>query len=351
MSEFFSALAEADRRLRDHGVPPATERRLRRRLERTLAPRPAPARAVAWAAASAVAAAAVAAALWMARGGEPPRQVAAGLVVERASADLRYQVGPDESVRVDAGEGELFDEASRMRVRTRGPVELRREPDGVRLVRGQVEVHVAPRAPGAAPAQILVSHGVIEVVGTRFAVEQRDGEGEVAVRQGQVRFHAASGEVYDLGAGDGLAWPRVPGADREVVVPEPPPPDTAPTTEPAATKAPTKPATRRAEVVDVKERRPKELLDRLAVLRSHGRYPEAARVLADALADEELPLALRERLSFELGAILADRLGDQRAACGHFRRHQRRYRGGRYGPELVRRLDECSRQRDERNDE
>jgi transmembrane sensor len=95
--------------------------------------------------------------------------------------------------------------------------------------------------------------------------------------------------------------------------------------EPAAPPPPEKPAATAES--------PETLLDRIAVLRSRGRYQEAAAALGTALRGNLAP-ATRERLSYELGSILTHQLGDPRRACDHWRDHARRFGAGRYDREV-----------------
>jgi transmembrane sensor len=70
------------------------------------------------------------------------------------------------------------------------------------------------------------------------------------------------------------------------------------------------------------------------VLRSRGHYEAAVQALTSALA-EDLRAPTRERLSFELGAILSRRLADPARACAHWSRHRTQFPSGRYDEEIL----------------
>lgn len=145
------------------------------------------------------------------------------------------------------------------------------------------------------PYSVNVCAGAIEVLGTSFTVVQRDAEGEVTLHQGAIRFRAADGREVAVAPGQTLIWPL-------------------PSSPPAVSGA-------------------DQVLATVALLRSRGRFGEAAGVLEDALL-RPLPSATRERLSFELGSILTYQLRDRERACRHWARHRREAPGGRYEREL-----------------
>jgi hypothetical protein len=75
------------------------------------------------------------------------------------------------------------------------------------------------------------------------------------------------------------------------------------------------------------------LLERIAVLRSRGRYEEAVGELEQAMQGR-LRSTTRERLSFEQGAILTYQMGATERACAHWRVHLLRFPQGRYAQEV-----------------
>src|SRR5688572_30541816 len=77
---------------------------------------------------------------------------------------------------------------------------------GIEVVRGRVDVDVAHRPRGAAPALVRVSHGTIAVLGTRFTIEQSAHGGRVALHEGKIRFDGEGRSVV-LAPGESLTWP------------------------------------------------------------------------------------------------------------------------------------------------
>jgi len=251
-----------------------------------------------------------------------------GLEVARRSDDLVARVDGG-LVAIERGAAALIDRPSGLTIETAGAVSLRREPRGVRLVRGRVDVTAAHRPAGAEPSAILVSDGAIEVMGTAFTVVQDAAGGRVALREESIRFRATGGAVMGLRPGEALAWPLPPApppAPTQPATPRPPAPPPAPPTTRPAPAPPAAPADRPA---------PDEaLLDHIEELRSRHRFEEAARVLRRALPAQPEPM--RERLSFELGSLLTHQIRDARRACAQWAWHDRHFRDGRYRDEVAR---------------
>jgi hypothetical protein len=198
------------------------------------------------------------------------------------------------------------------------------EPDGeaVRLRSGQALFDVEPVRQGSAPVEIAVSHGVIEVVGTRFAVAQAGAGGHVDLFEGEIRFHALDGSVTDIRPGQRHGWgtealqvASAEGVDDEQdtieVLPD----------------------------VEKQERRPsrEEIIERVGELRAQRRYGEAINVLREANR-RRWDRRTAQVLSYELGELLRFR-GDRASACKHWRGHQRRFPDGRYHDAIVEQLD------------
>jgi transmembrane sensor len=76
-----------------------------------------------------------------------------------------------------------------------------------------------------------------------------------------------------------------------------------------------------------------ELLGRIDELRSRGQFDVASQELTRALKGG-YPPATRERLSFELGAILSRPGSDGTRACVHWREHAKNFPNGRYDREI-----------------
>ncbi|RJS25324.1 hypothetical protein DRW03_07380 [Corallococcus sp. H22C18031201] len=305
-------------------MAPAVRARLGARLREAREPKPAwPRRPVFWGLAAAAATLALGVfLLWT-----PSTRSVGGLELARASADL--EVREDVAgVEIQGGEAALLDAARGITLRNQGPLVVRREASGVRLVRGRAEFSVNHRQPGAPPAVVLVSGGAIEVMGTRFTVEQRESGGAVTLHEGAIAFRVPSGAVVPVTVGQTLEWPAPEPVPPEPVPPEPerPQPIAAPLpTKAAASRVPSTPA--RAPSVD-------DVLRELEVLRGRHEFEQAARYLEESMRKQ--PLVTRERLSFELGSLLTYQLKDAPRACAHWARHEQQFRRGRYAEAVQR---------------
>jgi transmembrane sensor len=246
------------------------------------------------------------------------------LDVARRSSDLAAHVDAG-LLAIERGTATLVDRPSGLSIETVGPVSLRREAHGVRLVRGRIDVTVAHRPPGTAPATILVSHGAIEVMGTAFTVVQNRAGGRVALRDGNIRFRAGDGTVVSLRPGEALAWPVPPAVPAPSSLPPPTPP---PATTPAPSRAATSTSAAARPAAD------EALLDHVEELRSRGQFEQAARALRRALSVEPNPM--QEQLSFELGSLLTHQIRDGRRACLQWAWHDRHFPDGRYRREVGR---------------
>ncbi|NTX07273.1 FecR domain-containing protein [Myxococcus sp. CA040A] len=324
--DFRAELRREDPLRREQGMPPAVRARLWSRLRNSRAPKPAwHRRPVFWGlAASAVA---LAFAVFFMRA--PSARSLGGLEVARASVDLMAREDAA-GVMIEGGEAALMDVARGITLRNQGPLVVRREPSGVRLVHGRAEFSVNHRQPGAPPAVVLVSGGAIEVMGTRFTVEERGGEGTVTLHEGAIAFRGLSGAVVPVGVGQTLAWPvAVPS---EPALPESAPPESgrpAPLAAPSPKLAPT-----RVPSTPVRTPSAEDVLRELEVLRGRHEFEQAARYLEEAMRKQ--PVATRERLSFELGSLLTYQLKDARRACSHWARHEQQFQRGHYAEAVQR---------------
>jgi transmembrane sensor len=328
--DFRRALSEAARVLSRAPVPASVDRRLRARLFGVRA------RGRPWilaaGALSAAAAAVLAAVLWPGDVPQAPEPRIGGFALLEAGEGAEVRTLADDSVEVRGGRGLLRAESAGATLLVAPGAVVRREARGLRVVRGAVGILVEKRVSDAPPARVLVSHGVIEVLGTAFTVVQRDDGGEVSLHEGTIRFVGADGSSAVLAPGERLAWPRA----REVRVPAPPPAP-PPQRRPPRRRA-SRPEPPPAAPAEAPARRPPEavaLLARIDELRSRGRYADAADELSRALEGDWRP-ATRERLSFELGALLTYQVGDRLRACAHWRRHRARFGAGRYEDEVER---------------
>jgi transmembrane sensor len=350
--DFNTELRREDAQRQAEGIPDSVRRSIQARIEQSVAGRrggPRRTRILVFAAA----AAAIAAGLVLFTPQTPARL--GGFEVARKSADLRTNVQSG-LVEIEHGSATLRAPPSGVTLETIGAVALRREPAGVRVVRGRTNITVEQRAPGTPPVTILVSHGAIEVMGTAFTVVQGRSGGTVTLREGSIRFRAAPNILVNLRPGEQLAWPLLPSARPAAAPSAQPTPSASPTsstppassasptssTPPASSASPTSSTPPASSAQSSVEPAPKpasavsteELLDRVESLRSRHQFEAAARELARGMASQPRPM--RERLSFELGSLLTHQIRDARRACAHWDWHERTFRGGSYRNEVAR---------------
>lgn len=313
-------LGEAEREIVQTALPGEVDRRLRARLISRPASKPLRTLLLAGAGLCAVG---VALALGLTpRATQVPAEVRVDAYVLIApSADLKFSVGPDRVIEISSGQGSLVSAEDGERLTVIAPAKLRRDATGVRVLSGKVEFAVKKRSSGQPLARVQVSHGTIEVLGTRFTVSQQDAQGSVTLHEGEIRFTDLSGNSRALAPGDELGWPLAAVAPAPVEVPEPP------RVEPA-------PKSKAAALAPIRFRDPEDLLQQVDVLRSRREFPEAVRYLTHGLTTPLRP-ATRERFSYELGSILTYQLSDARRACRHWAEHLRRYPDGRYRTEVA----------------
>jgi hypothetical protein len=191
-----------------------------------------------------------------------------------------------------------------LKLRAEKPTRLAAAPEGVRVVAGEVRVEVAKVSPDQV-VKVWVSHGAIEVHGTRFTVVQDEASGQVTLHEGRITFRSVDGRLAPVLPGATLRWP----------LPEPPA-----TAEAAPAPAPRE--VRRAEPSDARK-----VLERVASLRARKAYDEAANELRGALSTSLKPES-RELLSYELGSILTHHLREAPKACAHWKAHLSRFPKG-----------------------
>lgn len=321
-------------------MPPAVEARLRSRLGASIE-----SRRMLWrypAVAVASCAFGVLLAVLLLRPPAAP-QTLGGMNVERASSGLQaVTVGDD--VVVQKGDVTLRDARAGATIVFNRPGTLRHEARGLRVVSGRIELDVDKRAPDAEPMRVLVSHGEIEVHGTKFSVDQLpNGGGAALLFEGRITFRADDGREVVLVPGQSVAWPLPPPPapapapqrddsfkgekEEDVLAPLPPPP---------AADAGAADWTAHDRLL-----RAHTLLERIPKLRARGKFAQAAAELQAAMK-QDLPAAARERLSFELIDILANELWDNPRACVYVKDHAWRYPAGRYDDEIVRIREELN---------
>ncbi|WP_426732876.1 FecR domain-containing protein [Myxococcus faecalis] len=314
-------------------MPPAVRARVGARLRDAREPRPTAwhRRPVSWG--LVVSTVAVALVVFFMRA-SAPRSVG-GLEVAQASADLLVRED-SEGVVIQGGEATLLDASRGITLRNQGALVVRREPTGVRLVRGRAEFSVNHRPTDALPAVVLVSGGAIEVMGTRFTVEEQGREGTVTLHEGAIVFRQLGGEVVPVQVGQRLAWPVVKSDEPALLVPVSPEPALPESRPPPALATPPTPKVVPSRAPSTLVRAPSvdEVLRELEVLRGRHEFEHAARYLEESMRQQ--PVATRERLSFELGSLLTYQLKDARRACAHWSRHEEQFRRGRYAEAVQR---------------
>ncbi len=202
------------------------------------------------------------------------------------------------------------------------------EGETVNFRSGRALFDVEPVGRGGAPVRIGVSHGVIEVLGTRFAVAQEGDGGHVDLFEGRIRFHGSDGSVVDIRPGQRHAWGDALegepvdaeiGGDTIEVLPD------------------DKPQSRRKRGAE----RLREYMRRVEALRSEGRFSAAIQVLREANR-ERWDRRTAQAVSYELAELLRLQ-GDRKAACRQLRDHERRFPDGTYDDAIALRLDtlEC----------
>jgi transmembrane sensor len=315
-----SLLVEAEQQVQ---LPPAVERRLRQRI---LVRAPSPRSPWKLPTLIGVPLAAGLALVFALRPVSGPMQLDSYLVTE-PSTDLRAAVSATGEIAFDSGTCTLLDGATGDRLRVVAGTKLRREDGAVRVIAGTVELEVNKRMGPAALARVLVSHGAIEVLGTRFTVVQAEGHGSVVLHSGEIRFRDLAGEFRAVALGERFLWPAAPKAAAPVAEESAP---AAP--QPLPKKTVKRPVAVKVEPIEYRD--PEDLLGQVDVLRSRGLFAEAARYLTHGLKADLRP-ATRERFSYELGSILTYQLEDRARACAHWKEHLARYPAGRYQTEVV----------------
>lgn len=255
-------------------------------------------------------------------------RVPQGVVVGRGDACVKAQGGSFE-VATDCTETVELKRRNDLITPTPG-TKIDELDGGVRLQQGKATFAVWKRQ-GRDALQVRVSHGLIEVVGTRFTVEQTETDGSVHLEEGEIGFHWQDGHTTRLTAGESLSWGTKAFAEPKTVppvlapapttdaVPTPDPDAPAPAAEP--TPVPTPPP---APVKSSKLSMDEVLLE-LATLRNQRKYKEAVTLLRPNTERSDFSMSQRARLSYEMGMLLQDRLRDRDTACKHWRWHAERF--------------------------
>jgi len=335
--DFAQALRQADAERRSLGVPPDSRSRVRARLRR---PQRRRARSVVLGIAFGLAASATIALLMLARPEQTPLAPAPTSDVSSTVRGLDLGLlAVGEGVSLSSPSDPLEDSSLEMRLDVPSGqfAVLQRERQGLRLVEGTVRVDVRIHRDRA--RRILVSHGVIEVTGTRFTVVQRADDGEVVLHEGSITFRDAAGGIRYLLPGDRHTWPGPLSSVTEPVLQS-----AGPVTAPRLT-APRPQARPGAVVATARVEAPlpletAALLDRVARLRSLARFEDAAKEL-EAAIDAAPRRDIRELLRYELASILTHQLRTQERACTQWRTLLREASRGRFSEAARRAMATC----------
>lgn len=323
-AEVIAQIQAVDQALARREMSAAASERVRQALLRQAAARPLHARLRWWPMVAFAAGAALMAALLVDRREADPAVATRSEVVAPAMAAPEV-VAPAEPDCDDFAAGELrlglgdCVAGDGVHISAWTPATIERIGDRVEVRDGELIFTVDPR-PGR-PLHVFAGAIDIEVVGTRFAVHQREGAGRVSLFEGRLRVRTADGSIVAMERGQQLEWSA-----------EDPPPDAQALPQrgeagqsPArgARRAPT-PATEAAPATD---RGLAELLAEVAGLRRSGQFQAAVERLREADASEWSERS-RQLVSYEIGTLLERQLGDMAAACAHWREHRRRFPGG-----------------------
>lgn len=254
-------------------------------------------------------------------------------------------------------QGECKLVSDRVTIETWDPAVVLSEEHALTLEEGRVLVRVEKR-PTHEPVELHVSHGTIEVLGTRFLVEQTAERGLVQLFEGRIRFRGDDGAVIDLAPGESHAWGRPPDPppkrrSRSSTLPPPPSlasdpvasdPGTSVPPNPVALNSRARSSARRRDAAsrarardsaesiaspDSSEAAATKLIEEVTRLEAIHRYVEALRLLRESEGEAWDPRT-EQVLSYEIGRILHRRLDDRPGACRHLARHQQRFPQGRY---------------------
>lgn len=241
--------------------------------------------------------------------------------------------------------------AEHMSVQTWEPVTLSAHGETIRMHEGRAVFDVEHVGPSEPPVRVEVSHGAIEVLGTRFEVEQGAHGGRVDLFEGRIRFTGHDGTQVEILPGQRHRWGETQAAASPAANP-PKQPSIGPAIEdeiqidvdpePATASRPAGRADKPLEKSPDTASQAAAIIERVGELRAAGRYREAAAMLEDALR-RRWDRRTGQVLSYELGELLHRHLGDRAGACRHLAKHQRRYRSGLYSAaiETTRARLEC----------
>lgn len=264
---------------------------------------------------------------------EPP--ALCGFVTVSRSEDWRGTCAAAGEIAADRGAATLALDDLGMTIGVIRGTTVHREVAGVRVVAGRAVFAVEPRS-RPSPVRVWVSHGVIEVVGTRFTVVQGGEGGSVQLESGSIKFVSSNGVAVTVSVGGTLRWPldttSAPPSD-DAAAPRAPPPSESPGPGRSPPRAPD--ARGPAPAPSHAPSRAQDIVRQIEQMRIRHEYDELAEWLRRTLKETRSE-PLRERLSFELSDVLIDGHAPAAAVCSHVADHLRRYPAGQYTEQLQR---------------
>ena len=324
--ELVQRFRQLDDLLRGQGIPASVDGRLRTRLFSIDTPHGRRRAFVAWALVGCVmtcCAAIAVAVVWRL----PPRLQ--DFSAARACPGLRQEA--DGSVTTQGSRCDLEMPGDAVALQLENGARVRREGTGLRVKSGRVMFKVTHRNDSARRFRVWVSDGAIEVVGTKFVVEQEVAGGNVEVTEGRVRFLAKDGSSREVGAGESLRWPFPVGSDAAATGNASPTPIDLPSADDVNTfegkshedRHGSRTSGHRNE--DLSGDRLKTFLHEIDSLRSQQRYEKAVDRLRQALRQVQ-NREIAEELSFEAGSLLTFQIQKTGEACRHWALHKREFR-------------------------
>ena len=259
-------------------------------------------------------------------------------------------------------------------VETQAGTTMRQSQAALRVVYGKADFEVSHVEPGHPAIIVRVGGGQIEVIGTRFEVDQRERDGTVKLFEGRIRFRNPDGDVTQINPGEEFRWVNRPSTepptdadgsqgpasslplDPPSAVDEPlqgaagtaahKPPSRGPsqpsemrpkatsqgaplpTAQSAENAPPNEDSAPPAGGTDAIHRDLSHTIDQVMRLRGQGRYQEAMTNLRK-LPRSQLDDRTAEVLSFEEGNLL-EHASDGEATCRHWNEHLRQFPQGSY---------------------
>lgn len=366
---FVAALAELEDEREQERMRPGAVHRIARRLDAELLEQELPTKRRTWIPMASFAAGAAMVLAVFTLGGDS--EVAERQDKADTPMHASWQIGGD-NCHTTHGETEIvFDGRCRvvapepgMVVDSRATTRVRAIEHGMALVEGAAIFEVEPRTEGPR-RRVEVPGGSIEIMGTRFSVVVYGDHGHVDLLEGSIHFVGHAGDVHEITPGQRFRFSSNPQVTAAAVPTPMPGLAVAPTTpeaepepdggdtddapplaagellaglvddEPSDPGASTSASPNRSRTAR-RDAALRKIVDEVTELRAQRKYPQAAKLLREAIDDSRWTQHTREVLSYELGTILSTQLSDTDAACAHWQRHEKRFSAGRYARAVER---------------